>query len=149
VAHASITYSSQLEDDTKLALTKVRADLFEIMLDQPKQRIFAVVLAGHVDLTGSTVYELGYQVSVLERITENPGVLGPIIFNPAVLFAAWNGRYEKPSMAMWEQWCDLGSPSNNYLLRDALRAGLNMPSGLSGTRTPSRTRTGPPCSPSG
>jgi hypothetical protein len=76
------------KDDGRVGVMKVRADLFEIILDQPSTMIRAVVLRGEVISYDTHIYTISFRVSVLERMTENPGAQAPILLGPA-----WNGNY--------------------------------------------------------
>jgi len=70
-----------------VSVSSVAADLFRIELD-PRQIINAVVLSGVMSNDLSDTYSVGYRVSVLERLTQNPPPQPPILIG-----AGWSGRY--------------------------------------------------------
>jgi hypothetical protein len=85
VADACIESWSIKAEDAACGLTAVRAELERIVLDVPRVTIHAVVLKGFVTSQDSQIDNIGFRVSVLERLTN---VLPPILFGPG-----WNGKY--------------------------------------------------------
>lgn len=75
------------KDDGRVGVRKVRADLFEIILDKPSTILHAVVLRGEVDSMETHIFDISFRVSVLERIRE-PKARAPILFG-----SGWNGNY--------------------------------------------------------
>jgi hypothetical protein len=90
VARASASHSTNEEDENSVSLSSIRADLFNVVLDDPRRHVFAIVLSGHVHSKAAALFEITYHVSVLERETREA-------FPNRILFdkIAWNGQYEK------------------------------------------------------
>jgi hypothetical protein len=66
-----------------------RVDLFKIVLDQPRNTIFALVLHGNVVCKEFELTTISYHISVVEEDTKNPPFLPPIVIGPS-----WNGEYD-------------------------------------------------------
>jgi len=88
VAEASIAVMWGKDEEATFGLLNVRAELDRIVLDDPRETIFAAVLKGDVISRYSHVQLISFRVSVLERVTGNPGPP-----QQRELGWNWNGKY--------------------------------------------------------
>jgi hypothetical protein len=90
VVHASITGFVDKTDPAIVHILSARTDLREVRL-HPGTDVLAVVLTATVKAQNAELHDVGYQVTVLRRVSPKTRILDPI----EVGSANWDGKYDK------------------------------------------------------
>lgn len=91
IAMASINKASIKDDEAGFGVNNIAADLYQVELEGHGV-INSVVLSGSISSNDSFVQTITYNVSVLERMNQNPPFLEPILFDPGGS-GGWTGKY--------------------------------------------------------